>query len=301
VLHELAVDVARLERTIKELVQIVIIDNDSICFLKKERLCNELRIEFNINIQIKKNDYNIGADKNIHKCCVATPESTFTWVLGDDDHVVAGSIGYITNILLSNQDNLDLMILSGSGYAIHPKLLKNEYYDSYYDLAKTAVMFQPHFLIAHTLISCNIFRTGIYIESESSYYINSLKYRYGHFIGFSHMKGLVTGLLRTNNRVFLSSRHTIDTKQRESDVDFGEQIFEVYYFYFLWLLTEIGVRIDQIKCDQTMLWLNGGIRFRIFLLGRRANLRERFKLLLIRLFGAKIFYGIRRVLRGCQL
>jgi len=298
VIYELALELASLESSIKELVQIVIFDNNSICYLEKERLCKKLENQFQININIKKNSYNIGGDNNIQKCCIATPDSDFTWVLGDDDHVVAGSIGCIINLLRSNQDDLDLIIVSGIGYEIHPELLKNKHYDSYYDLAKKAVKLQPHFLIAHTLISCNIFRTCRYVESEGSYYIESLRCRYGHFMGFSHMRGLVSGLLRNNKRVFIFPRNIIDTGQRENDCDFGEQIFEVYYFYFLWLLTEIGIRLDQVKIDKSMYWLSRGIHFKLFLFGKRLSIKDRLKKVLIQIVGVEGFAKIRRKLKG---
>lgn len=301
VLSNLAEEIGSLEQSRKDLVQINIIDNDSTCFLNKERLCKELAVQFDVSISFKKNICNIGGPLNVHNCYMASPKACFTWVLGDDDHVLKGSLDYITNILLEYREKLGLLILSAEGYGVHKDILKKQIFRSYSELALTSTSVQPHFLIAHTLISCNIFRTEVFIEEESLYAINSLYSRYGHWTGFSHMRGLLFGLLKSDYLVIVPNVNVLDTGRRVNDIDFGEQIFEMYYFHFIWLMSEIGVRIDQIKCDQTMLWLNGGIRFRIFLLGRRANLRERFKLLLIRLFGAKIFYGIRRVLRGGQL
>jgi hypothetical protein len=298
VISELAEEIGGLENSIKELVQIRIIDNDSICFSAKKQLCNKLSNKFNINICIKKNTYNLGGSVNVHNCYIASPYATFTWVLGDDDHVVDGSLRYITNILLNHQDDLGLLILSGEEYVVHPDILKKQVFNSYYDLAVKAVKVQPHLLIAHTLISCNIFRSVIFIESESLYAINTLYLRYGHWTGFSHMRGLVSGLLRGNFTVIIPKKNVLDVRRRESDVDFGEQIFEIYYFYFLWLLTEIGVRLDQIKSDKSMNWLSRGPHFKLFIFRKRLKIRERLRRVLINLIGVEMFINIRSKLKS---
>jgi hypothetical protein len=295
-LTELARELDRLDSSIKALVQINISDNDSDCYKQKALLCKELEKEFNIHISIKKNDYNDGVHMNVHNCYVSTPNATFTWVLGDDDHVVEGALEHITNILLSHKDDLGLLILSG-GYTIHSEILKNKYYDSYYKLAIKAVEFQPHFLIAHTLISSNIYRTNRFIESESLYTINSLYSRYGHWTGFPHMRGLISGLLRTNNIIIVSDKETLDTGRRVADVDLGTLIFEIYYFYFLWLLTEIGIRPDQVKCDESMHWFRRGLRTKIIIFRRRLKVRQRLRQILIKIVGEVIFNNIRDKLK----
>lgn len=284
VLTELVKDIDRLDSSIKALVQINISDNDSVCYKQKELLCKELEKKFSINIFIKKNDYNDGGHMNVHNCHVSSQSSTFTWVLGDDDHVLEGSLEYITNILLNYKDNLGLLILSG-GYAIHPEILKYKYYESYYDLAKKAVEFQPHYLIAHTLISSNVYRTNCFIARESLYTINSLYSRYGHWTGFPHMRGLISGLLRTNTMVMVSNKQTLDTSKRVADVDIGLLIFDIYYFYFLWLLTEIGVRPDQVRHDKSMQWFFRGPSFKVATFRRRLNLKQRLRRGLIKLIG----------------
>ena len=298
VLSQLAKEVGALSTSVNDLVQINIIDNDSTCYPIKEQLCKELARKFNVTILIKKNTHNIGGPLNVHNCYVASPNAFFTWVLGDDDHVVDGSLRYITNILLNHQDDLGLLILSGEEYVVHPDILKKQVFNSYYDLAVKAVKVQPHLLIAHTLISCNIFRTNVFMESESLYAINSLYLRYGHWTGFSHMRGLVSGLLRGNYAVIISDRNVLDTCKRETDVDFGEQIFEIYYFYFLWLLTEIGVRLDQVKSAKSMNWLSRGPHFKLFIFRKRLKIRERLRRVLINLIGVEMFINIRSKLKS---
>jgi hypothetical protein len=112
------------------------------------------------------------------------------------------------------------------------------------------------------------------------------------------MRGLVSGLLRGNFTVIIPKKNVLDVRRRESDVDFGEQIFEIYYFYFLWLLTEIGVRLDQIKSDKSMNWLSRGPHFKLFIFRKRLKIRERLRRVLINLIGVEMFINIRSKLKS---
>lgn len=186
---------------------------------------------------------------------MGTRNAKYTWVLGDDDHVVSGSLRYIIDILLSQKNDLGLLIVYGKEYSIHADILKQQVYNSYYDFAIKAVSTQPHLLIAHTLISCNIFKSDIFTESESLYTINSLYHRYSHSTGFPHMRGLVSSLLRSKCSVIVCDKDVLDTNKRVNDVDFGEEIFGIDYFYYLWLLSEIGIRVEKVPHYKSMWWL----------------------------------------------
>ncbi|MCF8189499.1 MAG: hypothetical protein K9J47_12085 [Sulfuritalea sp.] len=276
VLGKLVQEVCSLDNPTKDSVQINIRDNDSKCYIEKVTFCDKLIREFNVLIKISKNDFNDGGHLNVHNCYVSTPESIFTWVLGDDDHVLGGSLKYIINILSKHEHDLGLLILSG-GYKIHSEILKPEFFPTYFDLARIAVKVQPHYLIAHTLISCNVYRTSCFDPSESLYTINRLYSRYGHWTGFPHMRGLVAGLLRSEKIVIVSDEQTLDVNHRVDDVDIGLLIFDIYYFYFLWLLVEIGVRPDQIERQRDMHWFFRGFMFQASTFRRRLNIKQRAK------------------------
>lgn len=111
------------------------------------------------------------------------------------------------------------------------------------------------------------------------------------------MRGMLSGLFRSNYFVIVADQVVLDTGRRENDVDFGVQILDIYYFHFLWLLTEIGVRIDQIKRDKSMCWLYRGARFNFILWRRKIKPKEKLRYLLVTLFGDKIFKILRHVFK----
>jgi len=295
VLSKLAEEVGNLNADIKDLVRINVIDNDSSCSMFKKKLCEELEKKFTIRIKFRKNEKNFGGPINVHNAHCASPHANFTWVLGDDDHVIDGSLNYITSVLLTHKNELGLLILSDKYYRIHADLVIQRGFVSYCELARASTRLQPHFLIAHSLISCNVFRSNVFVESESLYAMNDLYVRYGHWTGISHMRGLLSGLFRSNYSVIVADQVVLDTGRRESDVDFGVQILDIYYFHFLWLLTEIGVRIDQIKRDNSMYWLYRGAGYNLMLWRQKIKPKEKLRNLLVALLGKKIFQTLRQV------
>ena len=258
IIIELENELNSLEAGYRAQIEIAVFENDSSAHPAKQRLCAEVSRRSNLQIKYAKNATNIGADENIYQCCTANPDATFTWVLGDDDHVVAGALAQIIFFLTEHRNDLGLLVLSDGNYPLHEQL-RNKQFPSYFWFAKVAVTTQPHYLIAHTLISENIFRTSIFDSHESRYVTRDLTKRLGLSANFSHMRGMVKGLLSETGKnycVLTPDFISLDTSKRlPAAVSFDADLVKIYYFYYQWLLTEIGVRVDGVARQSAMAWL----------------------------------------------
>lgn len=246
------------------MIEINVFENNSSVASQKQKLCAEISLRSDARIFFSINPSNIGADKNIQKCCNANPKAIFTWVLGDDDHIVAGCISKIISLLLENEDSLGLLIVMDDSYVCSP-IFRDKIFDSYEQFARLAVIDQPHLLIAHTLISCNIFRTELFDNDEATYVNNELTPRAGLRANFVHMRGIINGLLRSKRKysVLMPTFTVLDTSKRlPAEIDLGAEIYKIYYFYFLWLLVELGIRLEHVPRQKAMWWLFGETRLR---------------------------------------
>lgn len=258
ILLELENEFNSLQKIYKDKIEINVFDNNSQCIAQKKNICREIALRSDIDIKFKANERNIGGDRNIQNCCRCNPDAKFTWVLGDDDHIAPGCLPKILHYLISYSDDIGLLILSDDSYQFDSSL-KDTLITSYEQFARQAVKVQPHLLIAHTLISTNIFRTSLYDHEEAAYVMNETTPRAGLIANFVHMRGMVKGLLKNDNKkykVLIPSFTSLDTTKRlASDINFDVQISKIYYFYYLWLLVELGIRVDQVPRHQAMWWL----------------------------------------------
>jgi hypothetical protein len=239
-------------------IEINIIDNNSTSKVEKDFFCESVKARSGIKINFHLNSTNIGGDENIYKCCTLENGSIFTWVLGDDDHIVKGSLSSIINLLISSIDTTGLLILRDFSYNLDDRL-KNKRYSSYQVFSKYVANIQPHYLIAHTLISCNIFRTDIFDASESNYANRDLTPRLGLKANFSHMRGIVKGLLKNSGskfNVLTSDFVALDTSRRlPAAMNFENEILKIYQYYFFWLLSETGIQLKDVEEGTDIEWL----------------------------------------------
>jgi hypothetical protein len=258
IILELENELTSLPNELRSLIDINVFDNNSPEFFQKNLQVIQVSERSRLQIKISKNSHNIGGDENIFKCCIENKQSVFTWVLGDDDHIVSGSLIKIISLLVEHQNDLGLLILSDTTYHLDEGLL-NKKIDSYHTFVRLAVTLQPHVLIAHTLISANIFRTELFNEDESKYVTRDLTTRLNLSANFSHMRGLVKGLLSNlgkNYCVITPAFTALDTSKRlPSAVNFDSDILNIYYFYFLWLASETGIHLSQVARHDSVSWL----------------------------------------------
>ena len=262
VINELEAEINALDHAFREMVEVNVYDNNSIIADKKRELCEAICARSGIEIGFKINEINIGGDRNIYRCCSANKDAVFTWVLGDDDHLVSGSLKNILEVLLEEKETLGLMMIKDGTYFTNPLLSSAKYFRSYYEFAKIAVSVQPHILIAHGLISGNIFRTSIFHCEEALYVIDTLTPRLGLIGNLPHMRGIIGGLLRQKKDYYviiskfvaLNTELRLPVHDKNVEVKLSNQI-RMYYFYYIWLLSELGIRVDQVKRDASMWWL----------------------------------------------
>jgi hypothetical protein len=258
ILNEIVNEIQQLPESIQSQIAVNVYDNNSSSHITKRSLCDANSNRLTNPVGFFKNEHNIGADANIFQCCVGSPESTFTWVLGDDDHVTKGSLLSIISVLLSQQQTLGLLILRDGTYPFDSRLV-NKRYHSYLTFAQYSIRIQPHVLIAHTLISCNIFRTLTFDKQESLYTLNELTPRLNLKANFAHMRGIVKGLLSKPSSqlcVAMPDFVSLDTTKRlASEVRLEDQIEKIYNCYYTWLLSETGASLGDIADLHSTPWL----------------------------------------------
>ena len=257
VMLELENDLNLLSNDHKNMVKVNVFDNNSTTSIQKQQLCNEVASRSKLNIQFSRNETNIGGDNNIKKCCESATESLFTWVLGDDDHIVEGGIPKIISLLLEHKDKLGLLIIMGEGYSCNP-VLWDKLFNSYEEFARRAIKCHPDLLIAHALISSNIFRTRLFDSDETTYVIEKLTPREGLSANLAHMRGIIKGMFRNNDEysVLMPSSVYLNVSERQpGEVNIHDEIPKIFYFYFLWLLIELGIRIEEVPHHNRLWWL----------------------------------------------
>ena len=202
------------------------------------------------------NEANIGGDANIERAHSSSVDANFTWVLGDDEQITEGSLSSILKTL-KNQPSLGLLILRDTSYEISSELLSHSYWDNYESFAKACMHTQPHLLIAHTLISANIFSSDIFLKNESQHERKRISKRKNLPFCFSHMKGLLSGLSRNPAKsIRLLNKQALNTTSRarsESKIDNYEQmILTLYKHHMSWLSVEFGLDQSKMMCKKNM-------------------------------------------------
>jgi len=250
-INQISFQLASLDCDLQDTVVVNVFDNDSPNWQEKLLAFREV-FSSSLPHAFTRNTSNIGMDLNIVKCCSSSQDSVFTWVLGDDEQLHKNALEIILKTLIEKVDSLGLLILCDKTYKVHTSLSGNTF-KNYEDFAATCVEHQPHVLLAHTLISCNIFRSSLFSKDEGYYVATDLRHRQSLALAaFPHMRGLLHGLLRDEGRlksVELHSIPTINTSQRlpTEGYNVGECILDIYYFYIFWLLSELGVKILDLQ------------------------------------------------------
>jgi len=258
-LDQLAAEVTTLCDRDQELISINIFENPSNLTEQKEKLVKSYRYgQASCTWQI--NSTNIGGDANIDKCCLLNDGSSFRWVMGDDEQLLNRCLSnIITNLRL--YPNCGLLILRDPSYQIHQNILDEQSWQNYCEFAKYIAGIQPHLLIAHTLITCNIFKTSAYSwvdgANERLIYSN----RAGLPYCFGHMHGTLSGLSQNDQlavhilvtpAIDVSSRAPSEAPEGSENIFTATIMTRLYRHYLYWLGHEFGIDIDKISRHSTM-------------------------------------------------
>ena len=167
---------------------------------------------------------NLGGDPNILHCG-RTGTGEYRWIMGDDDTICPGGLGYILECLRKNR--LALFINSDGRYACGfttPVL-----FGSYREFAQTSLRTNPHMLLAHSLITANIFRADCF---DYAFAMSLVKTSYGH------MYGMVGTMKNDAGGVFVTERQTITVRDSSLDAVDGvwpADMYRIWGDYLVWV------------------------------------------------------------------
>jgi len=252
---KLEASINALPTKLKKRIEINVVDNNSSVAVKKKEICNKIS-ESGTKVNFQINETNIGIDRNIAKCCTLNPNARFTWVLGDDDPVEIQTIPKLLEILIRQRHTAGLVILNDGTREINRTTRRT--HASFEEYARLVITSDPYYLIAHTLISANVFRTSIFCKEHSDYSNNKMMSRKKLGCNFPHMYGIVSGLLESdrNYTITCTDFKSLDTSNRQPyEKPFGNDIYKLFYFYFMWILIEIGIPHYTIEQQNNLWWL----------------------------------------------
>lgn len=150
-------------------IEVIISDNAS-----RDTTSEYILKNFSNNKRIKyyRNAENIGAAANFIKS-VERVSGRYVWLFGDDELLKSSAIVSVLNIMKKYSSSL--LIVRDESYNTglpHARLFKN-----YGDLVLFMSKKNPHFLLAHTLVTANIFLKDIFDIQKAKDFIST---DYGH-------------------------------------------------------------------------------------------------------------------------
>jgi abequosyltransferase len=129
----------------------------------------------NPRISYYRNNKNIGGDANFINC-VTVAKGKYVWLFGDDELLTDGGISKVMNVL--KEHTCSLIIVKDES---PPKgFIHSELFDNYETLVNHVAEINPHFVLAHTLITSNIFLKDVFDIDCAYRYIST---NYGHMYG----------------------------------------------------------------------------------------------------------------------
>ena len=243
----------------QELISINIFENPSNVTEQKEKLVKSYRYG-HASCTWQINSTNIGGDANIDQCCLLNDGSSFRWVIGDDEQLLRGCLSnIITHLRL--YPNCGLLILRDPSYQIDQNILNEQSWMNYCEFAKYVAGIQPHLLIAHTLITCNIFMTSAYSWADGTNERLIYSNRAGLPYCFGHMHGTLSGLSQNDKlavhilvtpAIDVSSRAPSEVPEESENLFTASSMTRLYRHYLYWLGHEFGIDINEISRHSSM-------------------------------------------------
>jgi len=160
-------------------IEIIISDNASTDMTPEYVLKN-----FGDSRRVKyyRNAVNIGADANFVNL-VERANGRYVWLVGDDELLKDDAVGNVLDII--EKYSCSLLILKDEEY--NTGLGESRLFKSYGDLVSVMSRRNPHFLLAHTLITLNVFKKEIFDVQRASRFAAT---NYGHMYAISEkLKG----------------------------------------------------------------------------------------------------------------
>lgn len=167
---------------------------------------------------------NLGGDPNIIHCG-RTGGGEYRWIMGDDDKICPGALRHILDCL--RQHSPAIFINSDGRYACG--FATPARFDSYRAFAQTCTQVNPHLLLAHSLITANIFRAACF---DYEFALAQVQTSYGH------MYGMVRNLKECVGGVYVTDHCTIEVRDSSLDPVDGiwpADMYKIWGDYLVWL------------------------------------------------------------------
>jgi glycosyltransferase involved in cell wall biosynthesis len=151
-------------------------------------------------ISYYRNSENIGADANFING-VKLAKGKYVWLFGDDELLVENGISRVIRIL--KEYPCSLLIVRDESYPFG--LQHSQFFSNYEDLVNCVSKINPHFVLAHTLITVNIFKREVF-DIYCAYHCISTNY--------GHMYALMNNLKEGGTVIFFNEPIIIVRKHR---------------------------------------------------------------------------------------
>ena len=256
-------ELAQLNEAERLRIIVRIFENPSPLSTRKYLMLSQIK-ELGVTVKWHQNPTNIGGDANIEQAYSSSQDCIYQWIIGDDEFLERNSLSCILNLLNGNND-IGIVILRDTTYPVNRSLLNKRCWESYYAFAKDCSIYQPHLLLAHTLISSNIIRAGLFDATVSNHYRNTIRKRIECPFSFAHMMGIISTLSKWDNlSTILLDQPLINTTLRAKSLDptVNHEIYiqRVYTNYILWLSHEFGLNhvaiLSSIRLRLPCKWLS---------------------------------------------
>ena len=142
-------------------------------------------------LRCRKNEVNIGGDRNFLKC-IQEARGEYVWLVGDDDLVPSGAVQKILDILGCLRPGLVI-----SDFAVS---VERETYADYGEFLERNCRNSKAAALRHTLISANIFQRASFDLSFAERWLST---QYAHMFGL--VQGLHGSIVRTSGLIAVRS------------------------------------------------------------------------------------------------
>jgi glycosyltransferase involved in cell wall biosynthesis len=127
-------------------------------------------------LRYQRNPRNIGGDANFIEC-VRQARGDYVWLLGDDELLEDKAVETVFHEAANRRHSL--LILTDKNY--NPNIGGRSTFENYAEFVSVAATKNPHLILAHTLISANVFRKEVFDQARARRMIAT---------AYCHMHGL---------------------------------------------------------------------------------------------------------------
>lgn len=212
------------EDKFNDLVKVYIFDNSSNDETKKI-----VDNGFTFDIDYYRQPQYLNGDISIRYSYSHT-DGEYIHVIGDDEILPVGSMQIILDLI--DKYNPALLLPRDNSYNKPSEL--PEYFSNYTEFAKYCMSYNPHILIAHSLISANIIKKDVInyelMDAEPNY-------------PYSNFEGIIDGVIDSNGGVVCCQESTIivrDVRAVPVDGEWPADIIAEQNKYLSWVHNKLG-------------------------------------------------------------